>query len=182
MLTVREDADVILQIVAFSGILFVCCMICHRELSRLKPHPRCLTGYYLMISLGGALGGVFVTLIAPVIFLNYLELHVGLLGTGALSFLALYKDNGSWFHQKRVSWGVIPLITVYVIVAALFIATPGQHIRPPSPEHGISTVSSRCSSTSEAPLMSNSISATDEFSTGHSLWPLAGACGKRLLR
>jgi len=79
-----EEASVILQIMVFSGVLFVCCMICHGELSRLKPHPRYLTSYYLMIALGGALGGVFVTLVAPIIFFDYLELHVGLLGAGAL--------------------------------------------------------------------------------------------------
>src|SRR5450759_2880227 len=38
--------------------LFVCCMFCHGELSQLKPAPRFLTTYYLMISLGGAIGGL----------------------------------------------------------------------------------------------------------------------------
>jgi hypothetical protein len=116
-----EDADVILQIAVFSVGLFVCCMICHGELSRLKPHPRYLTSYYLMIALGGALGGVFVTIVAPLIFFDYLELHVGLLGAGALCLIALYGDKGSWFHRRRVSWS-IPLVIVYVIVATLFVA------------------------------------------------------------
>ncbi len=116
------DAGVILQVVVFSVVMFVCCMICHGELSRLKPHPRYLTGYYLMIALGGALGGVFVTLIAPLIFFDYLELHVGLLGAGVLCFIALYGDNYSWFHRGRMSWAAIPLIIAYVVVAALFVA------------------------------------------------------------
>ena len=42
------------------GGLFVCCMVCHGELYRLRPDPRHLTGYYLMIAAGGALGGLFV--------------------------------------------------------------------------------------------------------------------------
>src|SRR6185437_16016875 len=49
-------------ILVFSGGLFVCCMVCHGELARLKPHPRHLTLFYLMISSGGALGGLFVAL------------------------------------------------------------------------------------------------------------------------
>jgi hypothetical protein len=120
-LFIGEDVDVMLQIAVFSVGLFVCCMICHGELSRLKPHPSYLTSYYLMIALGGALGGVFVTIVAPLIFFDYLELHVGLLGAGALCLIALYGDKGSWFHRRRVSWGV-PLVTVYVVVATLFVA------------------------------------------------------------
>jgi hypothetical protein len=122
MLLWGEQADIIWQIVVFSLVLLICCMVCHGELSHLKPHPRFLTGYFLMIALGGALGGVFVTLIAPVIFFDYLELHVGLLGTGALCFIALYADKSSWLHRKGVSWGSIPLIAVYIFVAALFVA------------------------------------------------------------
>ncbi|HTB20101.1 MAG TPA: hypothetical protein VK708_18390, partial [Bryobacteraceae bacterium] len=36
----------------FVATLFICCMVCHGELARLKPDPRHLTGFYLMISLG----------------------------------------------------------------------------------------------------------------------------------
>jgi hypothetical protein len=116
-----EDADVILQIAVFSVGLFVCCMICHGELSRLKPNPRYLTDYYLMIALGGALGGGFVTLVAPLIFVDYLELHVGLLGTGVLCFIALYADKNSWFHRRDLSWGSIPLVLAFLVVAGLFV-------------------------------------------------------------
>ena len=84
MLITREDIQVLWQITVFSIVLFICCMVCHGELSRLKPHPRHLTSFYLMIALGGALGGVFVTVIAPLIFYDYLELHVGLLSSAAL--------------------------------------------------------------------------------------------------
>ena len=117
----QEQVGVILQVAVFSIVLFVCCMICHGELSRLKPNPRHLTDYYLMIALGGALGGGFVTLVAPVIFVDYLELHVGLLGTGVLCFIALYADQGSWFHRKDLSWGAIPLILAFLVVAGLFV-------------------------------------------------------------
>ncbi|MBY0458893.1 MAG: DUF4058 family protein, partial [Gemmataceae bacterium] len=47
----------------FAVGLFVCCLLCHGELARLKPHPRYLTAYYLMISVGGALGGLLVGVI-----------------------------------------------------------------------------------------------------------------------
>src|SRR5206468_1680216 len=45
--------------------LFASCMFCHAELARLNPDPLPLTPYYLMISLGGALGAVLVAVLAP---------------------------------------------------------------------------------------------------------------------
>src|SRR5204863_5483553 len=59
--------------------LFVCCMVCHGELFRLKPKPSHLTLYYLMIACGGALGGLFVALAAPVLFTSYSEVQYALL-------------------------------------------------------------------------------------------------------
>src|ERR1043166_7011432 len=52
----------------FSMGLFTCCMVCHGELARLKPHPRYLTHFYLMISAGGAIGGAVVGLVARKVF------------------------------------------------------------------------------------------------------------------
>jgi hypothetical protein len=52
-------------------LLFVCCMSCHGELARLRPYPRYLTAFYLTISIGGALGGIAINLIAPKLFKAY---------------------------------------------------------------------------------------------------------------
>jgi hypothetical protein len=54
-------------------------MTCHGELAALKPHPRYLTLYFMTISAGGAAGGMFVGLLAPVLFVTYSELQVGIL-------------------------------------------------------------------------------------------------------
>lgn len=53
--------------------LFAICLLCHGEIVRTRPAPRYLTSFYLMISAGGALGGVFATLIAPSLFTSYFE-------------------------------------------------------------------------------------------------------------
>jgi len=58
--------------------LFICCMVCHGELARLKPHPRYLTGFYVAVALGGAIGGVFAGLVAPAAFSAYYEFPIGL--------------------------------------------------------------------------------------------------------
>ena len=79
-------------IAGFAIVLFVCCMVCHGELYRLKPDPRHLTGFYLMIAAGGALGGLFVAVIAPLIFTDYFELHWGLLLCGLLFLVVCLKS------------------------------------------------------------------------------------------
>ena len=61
--------------------LFVCCMFFHGELADMKPAPRYLTSFYLMVSLGGALGGLLVGFVAPKLFNTYYEFGTGLVVT-----------------------------------------------------------------------------------------------------
>jgi len=68
---------------------FVACMVCHGELSRQQPHPSHLTGFYLMLAVGGAAGGFFVGVIAPAWFDSNYELSVGILLTGAVAAIAV---------------------------------------------------------------------------------------------
>lgn len=72
--------------------LFVFCMVCHGELVRRKPHPRHLTLFYLMLSIGGALGGMFVGLLAPAAFSAYFELPVGLFLCALLVLAVLWRS------------------------------------------------------------------------------------------
>jgi hypothetical protein len=65
----------------FAGGLFAACMVCHGELAKAKPHPRHLTAYYLMMSVGGAIGGLFVSLAAPRFFNDLYELPIGIVAT-----------------------------------------------------------------------------------------------------
>ena len=71
--------------------LFVSCMVCHGELARLKPDPRHLTRFYLMISLGGALGAVLIAIAAPLVFSGYFELGIALVFLGLLITLRVRK-------------------------------------------------------------------------------------------
>ena len=68
-------------------------MVCHGELYRLKPDPRHLTRFYLMIAAGGAAGGLFVAVGAPLIFKDYYELHWGLLFCGFLFVFVCATDQ-----------------------------------------------------------------------------------------
>lgn len=94
----RLALSVPVQVTAYALGLFVCCMVCHGEAYRLRPHPRFLTSFYLRIAAGGALGGAFVALAAPRVFPDYFELHLGLVLTDGL-FLGL------WARELKISRG-----------------------------------------------------------------------------
>ena len=85
--------EVTLEIPLYSAGLFVCCMFLHGELARMRPEPRYLTRFYLMISLGGAIGGLLVGMVAPRVFEGYWEIGIGLLAT-ALAAVWVLRDLG----------------------------------------------------------------------------------------
>jgi hypothetical protein len=78
------------QLSLYCSGLFVCCMVCHGELYRLRPAAVRLTEFYMLIAAGGALGGVFVALAAPVLFRDFYELHWGLLLCATLFVCAIH--------------------------------------------------------------------------------------------
>jgi len=117
------------QLIAYSVVLFVGCMICHGELSRRKPHPQHLTGYYLTVALGGALGGIFVALIAPLIFNDYLELHLALMGVAGLTLFALFENEESPLYRGQPVWVWIPLILAVLALGSSLTRQAGTSAR-----------------------------------------------------
>jgi SAM-dependent methyltransferase len=81
----RGIVDVKEALPLFCAGLFVMCMFFHGELAAMKPAPRYLTSFYLMVSLGGALGGLAVGFIAPKLFNTYYEFSAGLIITLAVA-------------------------------------------------------------------------------------------------
>ncbi len=73
--------------------LFAVCMFCHGEFAQLKPAPRYLTTYYLMLSLGGAIGGLLVGVVAPYVLPGHFEIVIGLIACGLLLMV------------RTLSWG-----------------------------------------------------------------------------
>ena len=91
------------QLTAYLSMLFLICMICHGELVRLKPAPRRLTSFYLSVSIGGAFGGLFVALICPVIFSQFIELNLVIVVAYGMA-VALFVIDGwnTWLTKKRL--------------------------------------------------------------------------------
>jgi hypothetical protein len=98
----------------FVATLFVCCMVCHGELARLKPDPRHLTSFYMMISLGGTLGGVFVAIVAPHVFHTYFELPLAMVACSALAAIVLWMSPHNWK-------GKIPVAAVRIAMVAFTV-------------------------------------------------------------
>ena len=89
------------QIVVYLLFLFVACMVCHGEVARLKPDARLLTSFYLLLSAGGAAGGIFVAIIAPSIFQTFWEYQLGIWAIALLLVLILFRDPTSWLHGAK---------------------------------------------------------------------------------
>ncbi|NND99958.1 MAG: fused MFS/spermidine synthase [Pirellulaceae bacterium] len=83
------------QVGCLTFILAVTCCVCHGELAQLQPTPKHLTFFYLTISVGGAIGGVLVTIVAPVIFVDYHEFNLGILVCLGLLLLSFRRDRWS---------------------------------------------------------------------------------------
>ncbi|MCW5606203.1 MAG: fused MFS/spermidine synthase, partial [Burkholderiales bacterium] len=77
--------DIKAAIPLYSIGLFICCMFFHGELANMKPAPRYLTAFYLMVALGGALGGAMIGFVAPKFFNSYYEFGIGLIVTLGLA-------------------------------------------------------------------------------------------------
>ena len=94
---------------------FVACMVCHGELARRQPHPSHLTAYYLMLAVGGALGGLFVGVVAPYFFNSNYELSVGIVLTGLVVAVAIIPD----LRFPRPAWRAAAVAGTLAFLALL---------------------------------------------------------------
>lgn len=111
--------------------LFVACTFFHGELAAKKPAPQHLARFYLMVSLGGALGGIFVGVVAPRIFSAYYELPIALMAGGLVTIFLLYQsvknpdvaqeNTPSAASAETSTTGITPsLYRSFVVIAALY--------------------------------------------------------------
>jgi SAM-dependent methyltransferase len=99
------------QVALCSLGLLITCMFCHGELVAARPAPEHLTTFYLMTSIGGALGAVLVGLIAPMLLPAYFDLEIALVLLSALASYLLWSSP----RLRR------PLLGVSTVVVAATI-------------------------------------------------------------
>jgi spermidine synthase len=105
--------------------LFAISVACHFEIYRSRPEPRQLTGFYLALAAGGALGGLFCALIAPLIF-DWTYEYPLLLTAAAVALLPghLALVPRRWLERTAVRPAVIGLAALLLVGAVAVAILP----------------------------------------------------------
>ncbi len=104
-------------------LMFAGCMVCHGELVRLKPHRRDLTAFYLMVSAGGALGGLLSVVVAPIVFAGFWDFRLAVWTCVVLMTVALMRDRESWIYRCRPAYGIAILAVALAYPLLIRIVT-----------------------------------------------------------
>jgi spermidine synthase len=102
------------------GVLFLAAMICHRRLYLGRPHPAQLTEFYLWMSFGGLIGGLFAGLLAPYLFSTIIEYRLLLIA----ALLCVTTAGVVPSYRKQLLFaGFSVLAGVAFMIAAPLMAT-----------------------------------------------------------
>jgi len=93
---------------------FVAASVCHFRLAATRPAPQYLTEFYLWMSVGGVLGGLFNTLAAPLLFTGILEYPLALAAACALRPSPAFRKGSSESVQAPLG---LPLMVLGVSTA-----------------------------------------------------------------
>ncbi len=126
MTTESYGDNLIAQAVAYVTVLFLICMVAHGELVKSKPAPKHLTMYFLLISAGGALGGIFVALLCPFIFKTHFELAICILAGFLVAWIAIANDGrASWLKGREYAqWAAAFVVAGTVLLVAKSLYDP----------------------------------------------------------
>jgi len=116
-------------IALFAASFFIACMVCHGELALRKPAPRHLTSFYLMLSVGGAVGGLFVGLVAPYLFISYFELPVGIAFCGVLAVIIAIDEDGRPWHENLKTASAAALVLGVLGLCVFLVRTVSDAVR-----------------------------------------------------
>lgn len=116
-----------MALVCFTGLVATGCLICHGLLHHLRPAPRDLTRFYLLMGLGGAMGGWAGALAVPLLFTRLYELPLAAALVTLCSLLWVHRSTSQ--HSR---WALAPSALMFVAcgVTLWSIAmAPGFHFR-----------------------------------------------------
>ncbi|MCI5221408.1 MAG: hypothetical protein D3924_01675 [Candidatus Electrothrix sp. AR4] len=116
----ETELSILPTITLYCAAMFCIIMVCHGELVRSTP-PACqLTFFFLMVSLGGAAGGAFVSFVATKCFPAYWELQVGISIALILIGFSLFRlragEAGRWRAAYIAAWSTITVVSIVLLV------------------------------------------------------------------
>jgi hypothetical protein len=110
---------------SYMTLLLGVCLLCHGEVARLKPRSTHLTQYYMLLSAGGALGGVVVAIACPMLFSTHLELPCSLALVTTLAFVMFFASRRwsgveyDWSAAYRLRYAAMALLTAPLLAIAV---------------------------------------------------------------
>jgi hypothetical protein len=111
LLAVGGEQNLLLTLGGHQLCFFVIAMACHGELARTRPAAKYLTGFYVALSFGGMVGGLFAGLIAPYAFSWVAEYPILL----ALAALCRPPDEERFPRLSRWYWPVLAILAAGLI-------------------------------------------------------------------
>src|SRR4030088_1291285 len=111
LLAVGGEQNLLLTLGGHQVCFFVIAMACHGELARTRPAARYLTGFYVALSFGGMVGGLFAGLIAPYTFSWIAEYPI----LAALAVLCRPPTDERWSRWSRWYWPLLAIAAVLLI-------------------------------------------------------------------
>lgn len=127
MVAMLTGASNPMSLLAFIHLLFffVAAMMCHKRMAELRPDTSRLTEFYLIMSLGGVLGGSFNALLAPVVFERLMEYPI-VIGLACFLRPQIHGEAGPLNARKKVlRWAIaagsaLVLLTLLLNIDAAF--------------------------------------------------------------
>ncbi len=127
IILVNPNMNYLLQLVVYLGLLFVSTMICHGELYRSRPKPARLTSFYLLTSIGGAIGGITINLVVPLIFNGYWEFQISLSLVWGVLFVLITRSLPKFRPLvARLLFALTALGTI-LFIGIFFVQTRSSH-------------------------------------------------------
>jgi spermidine synthase len=106
-------------IIACLATFFVICILAHGKLYEHRPPVRWLTNFYLTIAVGGFLGGVSVSVIAPPIFNGYLEYLILLFILGVFFWYLRDSSLERFWRKASLSRRIGRIALVGIVITLL---------------------------------------------------------------
>ena len=121
-------------LILYSLLLFSVAMVCHGELAATRPPVSKLTEFYLLISVGGVLGGIFNSIIAPIAFHSVLEFPIALIGAALLRRSADPKplEGSAATRARRLDWLLPFALGTCMTVVLVIPRAAGIHLGVPA--------------------------------------------------